>query len=239
MAYIPQSGSVVAFQGNPSVLQVLATVTNNASISGTAGASIIGAPPANLFVGGALVTTANAVPVQPPASGSLPVIVASPSIVGTYAEDSIHATGDKGIFVLGVRNDTTSSFVSANLDYAPLATDSAGRALFKPFAADENRLDTVSSVTSTSVTALFSSVTGLRNYVTDIMVANTGSVATLVTFKDGSTSILGYTIAPAGGGSNINGMAIPMRTAPAQDFVYQAATASSVLYVTAKGYKAP
>lgn len=48
MAYQPQSGSVVAFQGNPSVLQVLATVTNPvniSSVSGTVGASVIGTVP--------------------------------------------------------------------------------------------------------------------------------------------------------------------------------------------------
>lgn len=171
--------------------------------------------------------------------GSVITIFNTPSIVGTYAEDSASANNDKGILSLGLRNDTVSSVVNADLDYTVFAADSAGRHLIKPFSADESRLDTATSVVSSSVTSLFPSVVGLRNYVTDIMIANTGSVATLVTFKDGSTSILGFTIAPAGGGSNINGMAFPLRTAPAQDFTFTATTPSSVLYVTAKGYKAP
>jgi len=48
MAYFPPTGSVVAFQNNPSVLQVLATVTNPvtfSSVSGTVGASVIGTVP--------------------------------------------------------------------------------------------------------------------------------------------------------------------------------------------------
>lgn len=209
------SGSVVAFQG--------------AGWSGSVAAIIIGTPVVIPQFSSIL-----AVPV-----GSVVTVWQSPSIVGTYAEDAAHTTADKGLFVLAVRNDTVASTASADLDYTIHGVDSAGRSLGKPFAPDESRLDTVSSTVSTSVTALFASVTGLRNYVTDVMVANTGSVATLITFRDGSTSILGFTIAPAGGGSNINGMAFPMRTAPGQDFVYVNAVASSVLYVTAKGYKAP
>ncbi len=204
------SGSVVAFQGAGWSGSVAATVTNtNLNVSG----SVVG------FQGGAWAASMVGAPVT--------------SVGGTQANTDI------GIRTFGFRNDTVASIVANDKTYTLHSTDSAGRNLTKPFAADENRLDTATSVVSTSVTALFSSVVGLRNYVTDIMVANTGSVATLVTFKDGSTSILGYTIAPAGGGSNINGMAFPLRTAPAQDFTFVAATSSSVLYVTAKGYKAP
>ena len=161
------------------------------------------------------------------------------SIVGTYVEDAGHSTGASGLFILGVRNDAVASFVSADLEYTPIGVDSAGRTIIKPFAPDQSRLDTSTSIVSTSVTALFASVIGLRNYVTDVTLANTGSVATLITFSDGSTSILGYTIAPAGGGSNIIHTAIPMRTATAQDFRFQPGTAASILYISARGYQAP
>jgi hypothetical protein len=244
-------GSVAVLQGTTPWLissiygnisgSVAATITNtNVNVSGSVAALLIGSvygnisgsvaatiTNTNLNVGGSVVAF----------QGTNPWFIGS--IVGTYGEDVPSTAADKGLFTLGIRNDTVASLVGTDLDYTGWATDSAGRHLIKPFAADEVRLDTVSSVVSTSVTALFSSVTGLRNYVTDIFVANTGSVATLVTFKDGSTSVLGFTIAPAGGGSNLVGMNFPMRTAPAQDFTYTAATSSSVLYVTAKGYKAP
>lgn len=166
------------------------------------------------------------------------VVVAS--VVGTYLEDAPSATGDAGIFVLGVRNDAVSSLVSANLDYGATALDSAGRTLTKPFAAEESRVEGYNSVVSTSVTTVIAAAgAGLRNYVTDFLVANTGASTTLVTFKDGLGSILGYTIAPTGGGSNAINFATPIRTGVNASFDFQAATASSVLYVTLKGFKAP
>lgn len=173
-------------------------------------------------------------------NGSVITVFSSPSIVGTYAEDSGHIDGDKGFFVLGVRNDNVSSFASANLDYTPHGLDAAGRVLVKPFAPEESRISGYSSVNGTSVTTAISAPgTGLRNYITDVEVANTGSVATLVTFQDGAASVIGFTIAPATGGSNIVGMAMPMRTGTNTTFDFKAATAASTLYVTARGFKAP
>lgn len=242
--------SVISFQGT--VPWTIGSIYGNVSgsvvafVSGLQGASVSGAVTANQGTNAGLgsswpvkisngTQTANVT-----AASMLSVTVdnVTSSIIGTYSTNVLGNSSSVGLYVLGVRNDTIASIVGSDRDFNSFATDSAGRFLVKPFSPEESRLDTVSSVVSTSVTALFNSVVGLRNYVTDLQIANTGSVATLVTFKDGSTSILGYTIAPAGGGSNIT-MAMPMRTAPAQDFVYQAGTASSVLYVTAKGYKAP
>jgi hypothetical protein len=96
----------------------------------------------------------------------------------------------------------------------------------------------VGSVVSGSVTAMFTSVAGMRNYLTNLVVANTGSVATLLTLKDGSTSVLGFVETPASNGS-IPTFGIPLRAAPAQDFSFSVAPSSSVLYVTAQGYQAP
>lgn len=53
--------------------------------------------------------------------------------VGTWldasakAEDAAHASGDPGAFVLAVRNDSDAARTSADGDYSPLSTDSAGR----------------------------------------------------------------------------------------------------------------
>lgn len=173
--------------------------------------------------------------------GSVITVLQTPSIVGTYAEDAAHTTADKGIFTLGVRNDAVASFVSADLDYSPRATDSAGRTLIKPFAAEEARVEGYHSVVSTSVTTLVAAAgTGLKNYITDIFVANTGAAATLVTFRSGGgTSVLGYTIAPASGGSNLSGLNMPLKTLANETFDFQATTATSILYVTVKGFKGP
>lgn len=48
-------------------------------------------------------------------------------ISGRYLEDSPHTTGDAGIFVMGVRNDTNAVLTSADGDYTALSTDSSGR----------------------------------------------------------------------------------------------------------------
>lgn len=173
--------------------------------------------------------------------GSTITVWQNPSIVGTYAEDAAHTSADRGLFVLGVRNDAVASFASANLEYGPFGTDSAGRNVIKPFAPEESRIEGYNSVVSTSVTTLVAAAgAGLRNYITDIILANTGASTTLVTFRSGGgSSILGYGIAPTGGGSNMIGFATPIRTVANETFDFQATTASSILYATVKGFKAP
>lgn len=162
------------------------------------------------------------------------------SIIGTYAEDSVSASGDNGLFTLSIRNDSISSFVSANGDYAPNAVDSSGRRLTKPFAPTQSEVRGLGSVVGVaSVFLVAAAGAGLKNYITDVTVINTGATASRVDFTDGDGSILGRTIAPAGGGSNIIGMQIPMVTSVNQPFNLSAATASSVISAYAYGYKAP
>lgn len=138
------------------------------------------------------------------------------------------------------RNDAVASFLGGNLSWNPVASDSAGRTLTKPFVSDNGTLiEYVGSVVSTSVTAIQASAIGMRNYVTDFWIANTGSVATRVTFQDGSASVLAHTIAPAGGGSNAIGINIPFKSARAQDLAFVVGTPVSILFMTVRGYQAP
>lgn len=168
------------------------------------------------------------------------VTVSSASIVGGYPEDSASASGDVGLFTLAIRNDAVTSFASANLDYTPHAVDSAGRIITKPFAANEALVQGVSSTVNIAKSSLLGlSGTGFRNYITDILVANTGSVATLVSFSDSNGSVIGKTIAPATSGSNIH-LSSPMRTGSLNSQVeFTAQTAVSVLSVSAYGFIAP
>lgn len=174
-------------------------------------------------------------------TGSVAAIVNNSigSIVGTYAEDAAHTTNDKGLFTLGVRNDAVASLVSADLEYIGTGLDSAGRVVIKPFAPEESRFQFQTSVVSGSVTLIAPSVTGKRQYITDFWLVNSGSVATLITWKDGSTSILGYAVAPSGTGANSPGIHMPIRTNPSQDLVFNQAPSASILYVTVNGYTAP
>lgn len=252
------SGSVAAFlqSTNASVITVGSPVANQ-SVSGTVGASIIGLTPVSVSnfpasqnVSGSVVAFQGTTPwvtnfqnssILAVPVGSVITVFQNPSIVGTYAEDTGFTNADNGLFVLGVRNDTVASISGTNLDYTPYATDSAGRILNKPYAAEEARVEGYHSVVTTSVTTLVAAAgAGLRNYITDVWFANTGASTTLVTLRSqGGTSILGYTIVPAGGGSNLPGLQTPIRTGVNETFDFQATTATSVLFATVKGFKAP
>lgn len=141
----------------------------------------------------------------------------------------------------GHRNDAVASYLGADLSWRPISTDSAGRVLARPFAAEESRVEGYASTVNINANSIIAAAgAGLRNYITDIWVANTGAAATLVTFlSGGGLSVLGYTIAPAGSGSNLPGLVTPMRTDANATFDFRAATGTSVLYITAKGFKAP
>ena len=141
----------------------------------------------------------------------------------------------------GHRNDAVASFLGGNLTWNPIATDSAGRVLSRPFAPEAARIEGYASTVNLNANSVIAAAgAGLRNYITDVWVANTGAANTLVTFlSGGGLSILGYTIAPTVGGSNLIGLATPMRTGAGETFDFRAATGTSVLYITAKGFTAP
>jgi hypothetical protein len=73
--------------------------------------------------------------VTQPVSGTVAVSSISTSVTPGVAaanlgkaEDAAHASGDTGVFALGVRNDgAATAFASANGDYTPIGTDNQGR----------------------------------------------------------------------------------------------------------------
>ena len=137
--------------------------------------------------------------------GSTIAYLQAPSIVGTYAEDAAHTTGEKGMFVLGVRNDTLSSVTSADGDYTPMAQGPVGETVVanSPITKWIQGTADLRVVLGASVTAIAAQGTSVFTYITGVQVANFGPSSVLVTLSGGLGSILGYTIAPAGGGSNI------------------------------------
>lgn len=244
------------------------TPSGNQSVSGTVGASIIGLTPVNVVgsVYGTVAITGNPsisgtvnigiIPGSVVAfQGTTPWIIGSiygnvsGSVVATISNTNVNVSGSVAAFqagtqapsMYGMRNDAVASFLGANLTVRPIATDSAGRTVIKPFAPEESRVEGYISLTSTSVTTLVAAAgAGLRNYITDLWFANTGAANTLVTFSsNGGASILGYTIAPTLGGSNLPGLTTPIRTGANETFDVQAGTATSILYATVKGFKAP
>lgn len=222
------SPSVVSYQLAGSVLAVSGSFSG-----GNSSVQVVGQMPPQ-SVSGVGVFSTNHI-----GNGSVITLWPLASIAGTYAEDSAHTGGDRGLFALGVRNDTASSVTSADSDYSPIAVDAVGRTLTKPFASDQAMIQGVSSTVNTISTSLIGAAgAGLRNYLTDILVTNTGSVTTLVNFLDGDNSVIGRTIAPATGGSNIH-LAFPMKTGGFnQQIHFVSQTPVSVLGVSGYGYRA-
>lgn len=182
------SGSVFAtFSGSGSVI----TVLQNSSILAVPVGSVV-----TVWQNSSVL----AVPV-----GSVITAWQNPSIVGTYAEDASHTSGDKGLFALAVRNDTLSSITSADSDYSPFAVGATGAitAHNAPITKWVQGTADLRGSSGGSVTAIGAQGASVFTYITSAQVANMGSASVLVTFAGGLGSILGYTIAPAGGGSNI------------------------------------
>lgn len=163
----------------------------------------------------------------------------SPASVSGVGLFNVNQIGSGSVFT-AFRNDALASTVGIDLTSRLVASDSAGRIIYKPFAPDEARVSSVISTTnSTSTSLLAGSGAGLRTYITDLLLTNSGSVATVVAVLDGDNSVMGRTIAPATSGSNVH-LSTPFRTNGFNQQVHITATpAVSVLGVTVTGYKAP
>ncbi len=67
-------------------------------------------------------------PLQVDSTGALRVAASlTANFDFVYDEDTAHASGSLGAFVLGVRNDANATLTSADGDYSALSVDSAGR----------------------------------------------------------------------------------------------------------------
>lgn len=213
------TGSIAAVQSGTRITSIVSGIPSSVTV----GASIFGQLPAGTAPLGSVATLQGtnpwistnvgsvitllqgssilAVPV-----GSTIAYLQAPSIVGTYAEDAAHTTGEKGVFVLGVRNDLMASVTSADLDYSNCAVGPVGEMITAnaPITKWIRGTADLRVVLGASVTAVPAQGASIFTYITAVQVANMGSASVLVTFGGGLGSILGYTIAPAGGGSNIN-----------------------------------
>lgn len=203
------TGSVAAFQAGTHIASVISSTPSSMLV----GASIFGQLPAGTAVLGSVAALQGTNPWIVNAqnssfiainAGSVFAIVQS-SVTGTYAEDAAHATADKGLFVLGVRNDLMASVTGADGDYSQLAVGPVGETISAnaPLTKWIRGTADLRVVLGASVQAIAPQGASVFTYITGIQVANMGSASVLVTFTGGLGSILGYTIAPAGGGSNI------------------------------------
>lgn len=185
------SGSVVSFQGT--------TPWTVSSVYGNISGSVVAFQGTSPWIVNSQNSSILAVPV-----GSVIAVLQNPSIAGTYAEDAAHTTGDRGIFALNLRNDTLSSVTGTDGDYSPLATGPSGEsiAVDAPFTKWVSGVADLRVVLGASVVAIAAPGASIFTYVREVQVANFGPSSVLVKIGGGLGSTLGWTIAPAGGGSN-------------------------------------
>lgn len=187
-------GSIATLQGTNPWIVVSSLAGGIFPISGSVAATIVGQP---------ITVTPNFSSILAVPVGSTIAVLQAPSIVGTYAEDAGSTSGDKGLFVLGVRNDTLASVTSTDLDYGTYTIGPSGEQV----TANAPYTKWISGQTSimygASVALIPAQGTSIFTYITGVQIANMSANNALITFQGASSSTIGFTIAPATGGSNI------------------------------------
>jgi hypothetical protein len=95
-------------------------------------------------------------------------------------EDSAHASGDVGAYILGVRNDTDAVLTSADGDYSSIAVDSAGRVkIVGEVTVPVPNTATLATAVAVGTTALALPATALANR-KRIVIENLGNKAVFI-----------------------------------------------------------
>lgn len=179
------SPSIIAYQLAGSIMAVNNTVTTgNSSVQVLGGVATIG----------------SVVSLQ----GTTPWVIQS--VVGTYSDNSAWTEGNSGIYMLGVRNDTMSSVSAADLRYTPLTVGPSGENITANAPLTKWVQGFSSTFGAASIQVIAPQGASIFTYITGLQVANGSANNVYLTFTGGLggiSSVLGYTVAPANGGSNI------------------------------------
>lgn len=200
------SGSVMLGSSNASVI----TLSQDSSVIAINAGSVVTVSQGSVItvLQSSSIIAVNAGSVVSLSEGSVITVFQSPSIVGTYTEDAAHSSTSKGLFVLGVRNDTLASVTGADNDYSPFTVGPVGEQMavnapITKWVQGTADLRGGAAASGGSVAVIAAQGSSIFTYVTAAQVANFGPSSVLVTFSGATSSVIGYTIAPAGGGSNI------------------------------------
>lgn len=162
-------------------------------------------------------------------------------LLGSFLEDNAHTSGDVGTFMLGVRNDAMSSVTSASGDYSQVSTGPVGEQLVANSPITKWVQGTASMLGGTPVTGSLVPVIAAQGasvftYITGLQIANASANNAWITLLGGTNSVIGFTTAPANGGSNI---VFPnaLKTSPNAIFSASISAVASV-YVSAQGFTA-
>lgn len=252
------SGSVVAFQGTTpwTISSVYGNISGSvvafqgAGWSGSVAAIIVGQPIA-VTPNFSSVISINAGSVVTISQGSVITVSQNSSILanqagtwrvsvaGSYASNSASIVSGLGLLTLGARNNGMAS-VLANADgsYGPFAAGAWGDQIVSIAPQPAWTSGTASCFTGVEQ-PIITSISGQYVNITGLQIANASANNVYMSFYGaglGSVtgSIIGFTVAPANGGSNIN-FPIPLRTGVSSPFSASVSGVSSV-YVSAQGF---
>lgn len=201
------------------------------------------------------------------------------------AEDAVHATGDVGVQMLGVRKDSDLAS-AADGDYASLHIDSlgflkvnvktsqgsvahdqpvsgnpfqvaaearsaesavangdvvrmmadlVGKLINQPFAPVDLQWNATGNKTDTTDLVLKAATAGVKNYLTDLIIANASATNTTAIVKNGVTEIARFPV-PANGGV-VHRFACPIATSVNTALNIASAAAVTTMYFTGSGYQ--
>lgn len=226
------NASVIAVFQNSSIISINAgsvfTVSLGSIITVNQSSSILAVPVGSTIV---VLQSASLLAVQ---SGTWKT-----SIAANYAGNSASIVSGIGNLILGVRNDTMSStLANANGSYSPFAVGSWGDQIYS-LAPSSTWTSGVGSTFTGVAQPIVTSVSGMFLNVTAVQIANASANNAYLSFYGtgvGSiaSSIIGYTVVPANGGSNIL-YPIPLRTAFSQPFQACVSGIASV-FLSAQGF---
>lgn len=219
------SGSVLLGNSNASVItisqnsSIIAIVTGsvialgNQSVSGAvnvSGSVLLGSSNASIIalLQSSSIIAINAGSVIAVPSGSVITILQSPSIVGTYAEDAASASGDKGFLVMGARNDTLASVTSNDGDYSSHIVGPAGELIaanapFTKWVQGTQSFLGGTPLNGGSVAVVVAQGASIFTYITSGQIMNPSANNVFIRVFGATDSIIGFTVAPANGGSNL------------------------------------
>lgn len=174
------AGSIMAVAGAVSQSgTVITSIVNSIPSSVLVGASIFGQLPAGTAPLGSVATL----------QGTNPWV-----IVG-----SVYGSGS----VVAFQGGAWSTSVVANT-ITSVATANGGLPLWSPLGSRIQGTADFRGTQGASIAVIAAQGSGVFTYVDHVQIANFGTSSVLVTIADNTTSIIGYTIAPAGGGSNFD-----------------------------------
>lgn len=173
--------------------------------------------------------------------GELCVSIADALTVTTITGGGVaHDATDAGNpLKVGGRATNVNLAAVANNDRSDLITDLTGKLVIQPYSVPEVSIDGTASSTGTGDTEVIAAQgSGVRIYVTTLILANNSATPVLVTIKSGSTGKLVIPV-PANTSGAVVTLPKALRLAANQALNFASSSGVSTVYCSAVGYAAP